>query len=166
MNKNRIIAIGIIGILLCSGTITVSACTTALIAGQEEIDGSVEITRTGKILHITYTVGSGWTLTEMHLAVGASLDDIPTNKKGNPKIGLFPYFYCPTEETTSHTFDVNLADYFEDGVYEDVDVYFAAHAVVTHPEYGEETAWADTYGVRFTENNWALYFVIQMGFAI
>lgn len=163
----KILVISVIGIILCSGTLTVSAIKTQLIVGQEEIDGFVHVKRYGEEVKVIYnTEGTGWEITEIHFALGASLDDIPTNKKGNPKIGHFPYSYEFPEGTTYHEFWVPLADYFPPGVYRNVDVYFAAHAVVTHPDYGEETAWADTYGIRFTENNWALYCIAQGSFTI
>ncbi|MHA1491435.1 MAG: hypothetical protein ACTSRI_17505 [Promethearchaeota archaeon] len=157
----KIIAIGIIGILLSSGLVSVSAVWTDLYAGRDQkITGDVHVWRSGGQLNVRYTTESGWTLSETHLAVATSFEDIPQTKKGNPKIGRFPYSSDHPEGTETYTYVINLYDYFPDGDWSGNTLYFAAHAVVSHPDWGEETAWADTWGQYFPGNSIALFFTI------
>jgi len=99
-------------------------------------------------------------MSETHLAVATSLDDIPQTKSGNPKIGKFPYKADHPEGTVTYTYTIDLDDYglLNNGEYHGT-LIFAAHAVVSHPSLGEETAWADT-GQSFPGNSWALYFTL------
>jgi len=93
-------------------------------------------------------VGDGWGLTETHLAVGASLDDIPTNKAGNPKVGNFPFGNDELEgvaEAGPYCID------FGDGEGEldvecDDTLVIAAHAVVSR-ELGGCNEIGDVYGI-------------------
>lgn len=157
----KIIAIGIIGILLCSGMASVSAVYTELYAGRDqEIVGDVFVRRSGQFLSITFTTDSGWTMSETNLAVATSLEGIPQTKSGNPKIGRFPYKADHPDGTETHTFVINLNDYYPNWGWSGNTLYFAAHAVVSHPDEGEETAWADTWGQSFPGSSWALYFTI------
>ena len=156
----KLIAISIIGILLCSGMTSVSACTTELYAGRDQKNvGDVDVWVKEDILKIRYSTDSGWTLSETHLAIATSLDGIPQTKKGNPKIGKFPFSMDHPEGTETYTYNIDIGDYFPGGI-SGVTLFFAAHAVVTHPELGEETAWADTWGQYFPGSSIALYFTI------
>jgi len=158
---SKIIALGIIGIWLCSGLVSVSACTTELYAGRNQEDaGDVTVWRSGAVLYVEFSTDSGWTMSETHLAVATSFEGIPQTKKGNPKIGNFPYQTDHPEGTETHTYILNLNDYYPDGGWHGKTLFFAAHAVVFHPDWGEETAWADTWGQSFPGSSIALYFTI------
>ena len=157
----EIFAIGIIGILLCSGMTSVSACSTELYAGSElNTVGDVTVWCSGELFYIQYSTGSGWTLSETNLAVATSLDGIPQTKKGNPKIGHFPFKSDHPEGTETVTYVINIYDYLPVGDLTGKTLVIAAHAVVSHPDEGEETAWADTWGQSFPGSSWALYFNI------
>ena len=126
-------------------------------------------------MHIKYTTTDGWEITETHLAVAKSFDDIPQTKKGNPKIGQFPYKGDHSPAVTEVTYTINLDDFDlynpDNGKYQG-ELFIAAHAVVRkltgydsmgNPIYDEETAWADTYGQPFNENNgWALWLKVTL----
>jgi len=156
---SKLIIIGIVSMLLCSGMASVSAIFTDLYAGRDQrVVGDVHARRSGHLFLITYETDSGWSLEETHLAVANSFDEIPQTKKGNPKIGKFPYQAVHEEGTEIYTYVLNLYDYFPDGNWRGNTLYIAAHSVVTHPEFGEETAWADTWGKYFPGNSIALYF--------
>jgi len=81
-------------------------------------------------------VGEGWGLTETHLAIEASLEDIPHNKSGNPKVGHFFYGndklagvaedgpYCKFFGTEEGELDVECTE----------TLVIAAHAVIEKTE--------------------------------
>jgi hypothetical protein len=129
----------------------------ALIAGQSIDVGTVCIEDTGDQVSITYTVNNGWTLSEAHLWIGESLDDMPKTQNGNPKIGHFPYHSGDIGSETSYSF------------YDDISpcnqmFYMAAHAGVQRDNgdgtYQTETAWGS--GPRIVEKgNWATYFTVE-----
>ena len=166
----KMMAASLIVLLFISGMSSVSAChlDSDLIAGQHIDVGNVEVNHnayTDHLLYITYSTEGGWVITETHLAVASSLSDIPTNKKGNPKVGHFPYTDPAIEEPTQVQYIIDLDDFpslYHDGYYYGT-LYVAAHAVVNHPCYGSETAWGDTYGQPFPgANSWAMYFTITL----
>jgi len=118
-----------------------------LYAGQDWEVGEVLVWNDGTKVCVKYrlfdgtgddpenVVGAGWGLTETHLAIGKSLDDIPTNKSGNPKVGQF--FYGDDELVDVDSWQVCIL-FDELGKEEvgDLDVvcgdelFIAAHAVV------------------------------------
>jgi hypothetical protein len=175
-NIEKIFGAGIVWILLLSGMSGVSACTldTELIAGQDTTVGNVHVLHGHSVdnyMTITYETTDGWMLTETNVAVATSFAGIPqTNpnkpeKIHNPKVGKFQYS-DPHPPVTTYTYTINLDDYITPtgDLYKGT-LYVAAHAVVEHPDYGEETAWADTYGIPFNEDgkgNWALYFIVVL----
>ncbi|MFY7671546.1 hypothetical protein ACOSP6_10730 [Tenacibaculum sp. MEBiC06402] len=63
---------------------------TDLMAGQHHVAGTVTLAVDGSNLVITYSTNSSWVLNETHLYAGDK-DLIPVTRKGNPKIGKFPY---------------------------------------------------------------------------
>jgi len=111
-------------------------------------------------IYVTYSTDSDWTMSETNLAVATSLDGIPQTKKGNPKIGKFPYKTDHPDGTDTHTYVIDLNDYYPNWGWNGKTLYFAAHAVVSNPDFGEETAWADTWGQSFPGGSWALYFTV------
>lgn len=155
----KFIAISIIGILLCTGIQSVSACYTDLFAGRDQnIVGDVHVRRAGHLFIVTYSTDSDWLITETQLAIATAFEDIPQNKKGSPKIGHFPYQSEHPEGTDFVQYSINLYDYFPAGDWRGNTLYIAAHSVVEHPELGEETAWADTWGQYFPGSSIALFF--------
>ena len=134
--------------------------TATLWAGQSINVGSVTVSNDGSSLYVEYLVSGGWQLTETHVAVGQSLDDIPQTKSGNPKVGHFDYSsehgLDPVVTTVTHTIPLEGLN----GT-----VVIAAHAVVYKPGCipQEETAWAARCGkLGFPGKNWATYFVYTL----
>jgi Ca-activated chloride channel family protein len=135
-------------------TINVHPFVTDLIAGggnsKSAIDvGDVIIWNDEDFLYITYETTDDWYITETHLHVAASLEDIPQTKKGNPIPGHFDYkdYHHPSVQTYMYAIPWT----WEPGT----TLYIAAHAVVS---FGE-TAWGD--GVDFDGNNWATYIMYE-----
>ena len=125
-----------------------------LYAGKHIRMGVVHVWNIDSHLYVDYYSHGLYEITETHLAIGDELEDIPQTKKGNPKIGHFPYkgklfFKIPLSEIDAG---------------EDNTVYIAAHAVVGRwvgDEWEEETAWANT-GNSFPGKSWALYFTYTL----
>ncbi len=117
-------------------------------------------------LYVEYITEGGWELTETHVAVATSFEDIPQTKKGNPKVGHFPYKMTHDPPVTLYTYEIELE--WTAGT----KLYIAAHAVVQKligydncdPIYQEETAWANCGGpdAYFPGNNWATYFTYHV----
>ncbi len=126
-----------------------------LYGGQVIEVGTVTIRNDETFLYVTYSTTGGWGLTETHLSVATSLDDIPQTKSGNPIPGKFQYKteYDPTITEFTYVIDSGAWD---DGI----ELSIAAHAVVELDGY--ETAWGD--GPDFPGRNWATYFtyIVQL----
>ena len=99
-----------------------------LIAGggneKSAIDvGDVLVWNDADFLYVKYSLDDGWCLTETHLHVTTSLEEIPQTKKGNPIPGHFEY----KEEHNgliSFTYEIPMSW----GI--DTKIYIAAHADV------------------------------------
>lgn len=138
---------------MVAGNITNDVFCTDLIAGQNEVAGIVCVTAGDDGVCISYVTSGGWVLEGTHVWAGTNLGDMPQNRKGNPKVGLFPYgddalpagstFYevCITYEELGLTREAICAE--PDGVV----LHYAAHAVVSKVVDGEvvqtETGWAN-----------------------
>jgi len=102
---------------------------------------------------------------ELNLAIATSPGDLPQGKKGNPKVGHFPYG-TETPCLTSHTFVIPFS---EIGVSPGDDLFIAAHAVVYDQATGkDETAWGGccdtgTYFRPGKGGGWAKYFQYTWG---
>jgi len=106
------------------------ATCTALLAGQTIDVGTVCLWNDNEDIHVLYTTNDNWYLLETHFDIKLDWEDIPQNKRHNPKIGHFEFF---------DSFDIE--DYInqwyisfpipEDMEYGD-EVAAAAHAVVAH----------------------------------
>ena len=126
--------------------------TSDLYAGRDHnVVGLVTVDRIGDTLYVTYETTGCWSLVETHLVVASSYEEIPTTKKGNPKIGHFPYATEHDPMVTTFTYEVPV----DDGM-----LYIAAHAVVYCDCSGVyETAWGQgDNALDFPGNSWALYF--------
>lgn len=137
-----------------------------LIAGQSIDSGDVCLEVSGDYLNVTYNTVDGWELLEAHLFVGNDLADMPMTKKGNPKIGNFPYLSGDITGLTTYTFSVPLSALGAEAELCDPDkvFYLAAHASVRKSDgsggYQTETGWGSGY--RLVEKgSWAMYFTFQ-----
>ena len=97
--------------------------TTPLIAGQTIDVGDVLVWNDGDYLYVKYVVDAEyWCLTETHLHVATSLEDIP-QKNGNPPPGKFDY-KSEHDCVADYTYTIPL-DWDPD-----TELFIAAHAVV------------------------------------
>lgn len=170
---------GIAGLTLATGAATSASnaqcvwtedgsglqCQT-LLAGQSIEAGMVCAEVDGTDLLVSYVTAGDWELLEVHLWVGADLADMPQTRKGNPKIGNFPYKAEDLMGATSHQFAIPLADLGFDCPGDDSAFFVAAHASLRRPDgsddgYQTETGWAD--GDRFSERgSWATFFDVLL----
>jgi hypothetical protein len=125
----------------------------ALMAGQHYVAGTVTVEATvdGDVTSVDVTINTeatDWMLTETHVAVAGSLEELPQTGSGNPQVGHFEFSIEHDPPVNSITYDVG--DY-ETGQ----ELFIAVHAVVQSVD-GEETAWAA--GLEFPGNSWATYF--------
>ena len=132
-----------------------------LIGGQNILVGYVATWNDDENLYVHYRTVQGWELGETHLAVATSLIEIPHGRKGNPKIGHFPY---KGEHDPSLT-DVRYTIPLEWAV--DIQLYLAAHAVVylyndDRKIVQEETAWGDGCFPCFDSPSWAMFFTFSI----
>jgi hypothetical protein len=164
-----------------------------LIAGGGNVKSQIKVgyltieqqTPTSDKMSITYSTYGGWYMSETHLAVECSLDDIPQTKKNNPIPGQFEFGKNFDPAVSSWGITIDLDDYpcitkDSSGVYRGT-LFIAAHAVVEKTivtytvsyvdgvkvvtkniDVQEETAWADTWGKLFNDKNWALYLEIDI----
>lgn len=121
-----------------------------LIAGKNDVVGKVSVTNDGTQICVSYTLDQnalddGWLIYETHLAIAGDLEDIPTNRPGNPVPGQFPYGDDELEGVEEWTFCVAFNDLNVDC---DDQVYVAAHAVVKKVGYSdvEETLYLSDGG--------------------
>ncbi|UCH09801.1 MAG: hypothetical protein JSU61_11385 [Fidelibacterota bacterium] len=135
-----------------------------LYAGQTMEAGAVSLSADGDTLYVAYQTTGDWELLETHLWIGEDLADMPQTRKGNPKIGNFPYRSGSLEEgTTRFSFAIPVEVLGGEPYVCDRTFYLAAHAVVGQPDgnggYETETGWAD--GDRFvSRGSWATFFSV------
>ena len=142
---------------------------TILYAGQDIDAGSVcvEIVDEGDVetLYITFNTTGGWELVETHLWVGEALADMPQTRKGNPKIGNFPYQSGDITSQTTYTFEVDLAEFGGEFSLCGAELFAAAHAALQlvgddGTVIQTETGWGN--GDPMVERgNWATFFGIE-----
>ena len=113
-------------------------------------------------LYVAYVMKWGdYKLVETHVAVDKyegelviSETSIPQTKKGNPKVGKFPYKMDHNPTVTEYTYRIPLDAHWGVGD----TLVIAAHAVVLIDGCLEETAWANCEGPTnffFPGANWA-----------
>jgi hypothetical protein len=132
-----------------------------LIAGKHITAGEIIVTTDSQTLYITYKCIDGWMMTEAHLCVGDDLwEDFPLTKKGNPKVGRFPYKMGFDPPVTEYTFAVPMDPDWKPG---DI-ILIGAHAALIKEIdvdiYQEETGWGE--GTQFPWHNWAMYFEYEI----
>ena len=107
-----------------------------LYAGQHIECGSIKVTNDNDFIYIKYNTTGGWNLKETHLYIGEK-NQMPSNDKGNPKIGNFPHQNLHNQ---AQTFEYKVAKNNLDCL------TIAAHASVELVESAtviqQETAWA------------------------
>lgn len=145
------------------------ATSVDLLAGQYIDAGNVTVDVVDNDLVVTYTTENDYYLLETHLWVGEDLADMPQTRKGNPKIGNFPYNSGDISGATSYTVTRPLSEFGLDmsmDVCDPVNLYIAAHAVVGLSDgnggYTDtETGWAD--GDNFvSRGSWATFFTLTL----
>jgi len=127
-----------------------------LIAGQHYDVGDVHIWIDENILYIEFETTGAWVVTETHYIVVTDKEDIPTTKKGSPKIGHFPGGESYNPGVTTDIYSVDLDDL---DMEDTTDLYIAFHAVVKKlNSCGQviqgETAWGE--GDPF-DKGWGMY---------
>ncbi len=147
----------------CVAGVSGGAQTFALLAGQTIPAGTVSVNVNGTNLEVTFATTGGWELSEAHLWIGNSLDDLPQTKSGNPIPGKFPYNSGSLAAgTASHTFSIPLSNPIvnfscpaADTIY-----YMAAHASVRKAKgdgtYQTETGWSEGSPIT-SKGNWATF---------
>lgn len=123
---------------------------TDLIAGQNYTAGVVEVAVDSENLYVTYRTSGNWVIGQTHLYLG-TLEGVPQNEPGNPRVGHFPYQASHSAGTNEVTYTMPINDI-------DDCFYAAAHAVVYLTDdagnvISSETAWGD--GVAMAGKNWA-----------
>ena len=121
--------------------------------------GCLDVSEDADFIYVEYRVWDYWELIETHVAVGqcvdGSCDGVPVTKKGNPKVGKFPYS-DPHGPVIMWEYKIPRKPSWTAGT----TLCIAAHAVVYNPLLNqEETAWAATCtGGYFPGASWATYF--------
>jgi hypothetical protein len=177
----KLIYLIVLSLMLILLPVAVSAYTadepfkTDLLAGQHTVVGELLVWNDGDSLYIKYAATEpGWYLTETHLHVATSLDDIP-QRKGNPVPGQFDYKAKHDSGVTGYIYVIELNDWGSG-----TELFIATQAVVcqkggrkgksmfltTIPielvssKSACETAWGD--GDDFPGKNWATYFTYRV----
>jgi len=123
-----------------------------LLAGQFTDAGNITVDIENGFLIVSYEAEGDWEIDATHLYVG-DCDEIPVNKKGNPKIGHFPYSDTHPDGTTLVSYSIDVNDLPNC-------LCIAAHAEVSIDVPGtpnqSETAWGE--GSPFEGNSWAMFF--------
>jgi hypothetical protein len=129
-----------------------------LIAGQTILVGVVQLDLNNTHLSVTYRTISNWTISDVHMWVGANRTGYPSTPTGNPQIGLFPYsgsaggtnYFRFTVGLSFSSIFSNMCRYCNSTQ----PFYLMTHAVVT--KTGQtETAWGSGDRV-VAQGNWAL----------
>ena len=89
---------------------SVNSHCVSLYADQTIETGQVCVTVEDDQLCVTYTVIGGWEFREVHLWIGETLAEMPQTRKGNPKVGNFPYTSGDITGQTTYTFCIPVAD--------------------------------------------------------
>lgn len=130
-------------------------------AGRNIEVGTVTVSNDLENIYVKYETIAGWYLTETHLAIATELEDIPQTKKGNPKVGHFPYQEVHNPPVAEYTYEIELEPDYTHGT----EILITAHSVVAKMNKAgktikEETAWGGE--LRFPGNNWATYFNYEL----
>jgi hypothetical protein len=103
--------------------------------------------------YVTYDCGvSGWQISETHLYAGDRAQ-MPLNKPGSPKIGLFPHSGVHQPRVTEYTYRVPLSELPPCAA---PGFVVAAHCVAHSPWGQTESAWAEG-DHTFSDKGWGWY---------
>jgi len=103
--------------------------------------------------YVTYDCSnSGWTMSESHMFAGDK-KNMPLNKPGHPKTGLFPNSGFHNPRVSAYTYRVPLSLL---PPAEEPGFVVASHCVVRSPSGQTETAWAEG-DFTFTDKCWGWY---------
>jgi len=103
--------------------------------------------------YVTYDCSSsGWKISETHMYAGDKAN-MPLNKPGAPKIGLFPYSGYHNPRVSTFTYRVPLAQLPPCA---SPGFVVASHCIVHSPSGKTETAWAEG-NYTFSDKGWGWY---------
>ena len=176
----KFIVISIVLLMLALLSVAASAETIVdLLAGQDIEAGTVTVSYDGGVLCVLYETEGDWKLVETHFIIAASPEEIPQTKKGNPKVGHFPYGDDELGEYDAEDNLIGGADSYEECIELELEVgtyIIAAHASLLNldnivdsvpdtdpavPIYQQETGWGE--GEEFADDrNWAMYFIFEV----
>ena len=129
-----------------------------LVTPQALSVGEVCLSNTQDSLNVHFQTEEGWFLTETHLAVASSLEEIPRVGPGIPGLGHFDYKSTHTSGSTEQTYSIALDSL---SVSPGSEVVVAAHAGMVNALEEEEGAWGR--GERFVkEGHPATYFTYML----
>ncbi|MEN8374571.1 MAG: hypothetical protein ABFS34_03915 [Gemmatimonadota bacterium] len=121
---------------------------TALIADEVVPVGTVEVSNDEANLYVVYRTSAAWPILNTAVFVGDSPADIPVNKKGNPRVGKFPFKSAHGPGTMEVVWEIPLTEV------SGFDAVIAAFAQV-----GESAEGAWGAGTAIVENgNWSTFF--------
>ena len=159
--------------------LSIVASAVTLKAGQSIDAGTVTVSYDGGVLCVLYETEGDWKLVETHFVIAASPEEIPQTKKGNPKVGHFPYGDDELGEYDAEDNLIGGADSYEECIELELEVgtyIIAAHASLLNldnivgyvpetdpavPIYQQETGWGE--GEEFADDrNWAMYFIFEI----
>ncbi len=173
MIMKRAIAMMVVSCMLFAGIAIIMPTASAypeeaprvqtLWAGQHINVGTVEVWTDGDAIHVEYKIKAPWKMTQSHLMVANDLSLIPQTAKGNAIPGKFTWGESYNPGVSGDEFIISRSgNHLNIGW-----VYIAAHAVVTNPCGGSETAWAqgclineDSHGKG--RGSWATYFTYEI----
>jgi hypothetical protein len=109
--------------------------TVQLLAQGSVPAGTVTVSNDAATLHVTFTATGAWTFSQLDVAVGATLSDIPQTA-GQPNTSQFPYRRSFSPATAGFTFDIPLGSTVIGS-----SVFIAAHASAGLPCQAKKDAW-------------------------
>ena len=143
-----------------------------LYAGKDILAGTVSYEdidtdgdRMDDALRVTYKTIDGWQIMEAHLFVGASLQEMPVTRSGNPQVGQFPYKSGTLPGVEVYQFTIPFAKLGFKCPNPNAGVYnVAAHASLRKSAdkgFQTESGWGD--GQRLVKcGNWAMFNLIMI----
>jgi|SRR5580693_2584820 hypothetical protein len=110
--------------------------TVQLLAQGTVPVGTVTAANDTTNLHITFTATGTWTFSQLDVAVGTALSDIPQTAAQEPIPSQFPNRMAFSPATTSFTFEIPRGS-----IGNGTPVFIAAHAVAGQPCQSQKDAW-------------------------